>query len=860
MYYLKERKEELKEMMGERVTFDPFDRQAYTSDFFEVPSIVNGFFATLPEAVVKPATEEHISFTLRFCNAHSIPVTPRAGGSSGLMGAVPKRGGIVIDLRDLNQIIRTDREKKTVTVRAGITMAELDEGLAREGLALKSYPSSALSATPGGWAAGSGLGLGSLKHGYLRDQTLLADIALPNGSIRTFSKATGLDDFFESEGRLGIITRMTLEVREVPTSASRHLLALDSFDLLVAFIRNLLKGPRPFAVEIFDHIYCALLRKSGYEAPDTRPGQSVVLVAYEGEPNEISQGEESIDAAVQAGIGQRLAGAEREWAERYNIFRIRRAVPDLIPASVYLPIDALPTFYEKLPNTRQIALSGHLVSPDRFMLLPLIAVDKTKLAHYLTTLPIPYHLSRLALSLGGQPGGGVGVWNASFEEEVLGVEKSRNIRKRKKEYDPNNTLNPGMWSQSPVLFKSPLLPMMMKAGAALSGLTRSDLAGTPGSEWDACVQCGYCTEKCPTKGLWISSSPRGRILSAKRFLAGSSNGAALVPRPAADSIFSCTLCGRCRIGCSVSIRSPELWVDLRNKLTDHAMQPGSLSNFVQMIETNHNTAGKPNQQRLQWAKRLKTDIPERASAPLLYFAGCVTSFYPMVQDIARSFCQLLVMAQEEFTVVGGEEWCCGYALLSAGEEEKGIRFMAHNIELAGALGAKTVAVTCPGCYRMWNEEYSRLTGKKHNFQILHSTQLILKFLKQNRLRLGNVEKIVTYHDPCDLGRMSGLFDEPRAILSKIPGIELRELKNNREYGSCCGSGGDLLAFNSDLAIDIARRKIKEALEVKAEGLVSACPSCVRSLNIAKATEAPKMEVLDIVQVVLRAVTQRQHEN
>jgi Fe-S oxidoreductase len=361
-------------------------------------------------------------------------------------------------------------------------------------------------------------------------------------------------------------------------------------------------------------------------------------------------------------------------------------------------------------------------------------------------------------------------------------------------------------------------------------------------------------DHCPTRGEWLSSTPRGRILATRDVL---NNGLFDPSKSSSDyiqAVFECTLCGRCKVNCSVSIDSPGLWVDLRRQIAEKGLEPQQLKDLAGVIDGAHNLSGKSNDQRANWMKRITLQrAVEKNRADTIYFVGCVTSFYPMVQDIARSFAQLLDKAGISFTVLGGEEWCCGYPLISAGHEKKAVEALVHNAEAIRSTHAKEMVVTCPGCYRMWKEEYPRLTGQELGINVLHSTELIVRLLSKGMVRFEKMGQRITYHDPCDLGRISGIFDEPRSVIASIPDIDYLELRESREESQCCGSGGDLLACNQQLSLTIAARKVEEALLLGAETLVTACPSCIRALKMAKTATKANLDVLDIAELAWKAM-------
>jgi len=486
--------------------------------------------------------------------------------------------------------------------------------------------------------------------------------------------------------------------------------------------------------------------------------------------------------------------------------------------------------------------------------MPMVGTNEKKLVEYILALHTPREISNLALSLGGKPGGGLGVWNAPYKKQILSKPKFAEIKKRKKELDSKGILNPGMWLDSP-LFLNPVIYQI--AMAAVSIIDRI----IPGKvskreipafleEISACSQCGYCMNYCPTKQEWLSTTPRGRILMTKN-----SRNPKKITQDYVRAIFDCSLCGRCKVDCSVDIKSPQMWVDLRADLVKNGFELECLKALTTNIEQTYNIVSKPNDQRANWTRKLKLpyELEKKTKAKVVYYVGCITSFYPMVHDIARSFAQILSMAGIDFTILGGREWCCGYPLLSAGHKEAAAKSMEHNIDRIREIGAKSVVMTCPGCYRMWKDEYYNITGQKPPFDVFHSTEFIVRLIEQNKIKLGELDDSITYHDPCDLGRNSAIFDEPRSIISNIPGLDFAELEDKREYCNCCGSGGDLLASNQDLSLDIARRKLSEVLNTGVRTVVTACPSCVRAITMAKTAEKAQLNVLDITQLVWKAM-------
>lgn len=854
---------DLREIVGDRVTTSDFERWFYTSDLMPIPGMIKSLFRTMPAAVVKPGTVQEVGDVLSYCSYKKIAVVARGGGSSGLFGAVPKKGGVVLDLTDLSKVIEVDRVRESVTAESGITWWELDRTLKSEGLTVRSYPSSAKSATVGGWMMGNGLGIGSLKYGSLFDQLLSAQVVLSDGTVREYARGQGLEWFFESEGMLGIVTKISLKIRRLPNVISHHLIYFSDMEDLFGFLDPLVRtAPCPYAVEIFDHKYLVLLKASGYRVTNFGPRSGIVLVTYDGEKKEIEEGKSTVNKLLQRHSGKEIEGAEDEWQQRFNMLRIRRNAPTVIPTSLHVPLNNLKQFYsglEKL-DKRPIGLLGHVVSSDECMMMPMVVSNEMKMAEYILALHTPRELSNLAISCGGKPGGGVGVWNAPYKKQILSKQRIEEIKKRKKELDPHGILNPGMWVDSLLLFNPDIYQIAMAVVSAadriIPGRARRYEQEGFLEEIIACNQCGYCMNYCPTREEWISSTPRGRILMTKDLVGGHSlNHQKIIPEYV-KSIFQCTLCGRCGVGCSADIKPEEMWRGLRNNLVQNGFELECLKDLTRNISEVQNIASKPNDQRANWTKRLNFpyEFGKKRGAKVIYFVGCITSFYPAVQDIARSFARILDSAGVDFTILGDEEWCCGYPLLVAGHEQDAAKFMDHNISKIKELKAESMVMTCPGCYRMWSEEYYNITGKRVPIDIFHSTQFIARLIEEGSIQFGELSDNIAYHDPCDLGRNSKIFDEPRYILDKIPGLNSVELRDSREYCNCCGSGGNLLVSNQELSLDIARRKVHEFLDTGAQTLVTACPSCIRSINMAKVAEKARFNVQDISQTVWEAMS------
>ena len=245
----------------------------------------------------------------------------------------------------------------------------------------------------------------------------------------------------------------------------------------------------------------------------------------------------------------------------------------------------------------------------------------------------------------------------------------------------------------------------------------------------------------------------------------------------------------------------------------------------------------------------------KTRAEVIYFVGCVSSFSPRTFKIPRSIVQIFQKADVDFGLLGDEEWCCGFPLLSSGFSKDFIEFAEHNIERVNKTGAKYLVTSCPSCYHMWSHTYpEKVKNAKMGFKVLHVVQYLYMLVEEGKLKLNKIDKKVTYHDPCDLGRNSGIYDEPRKLIKAIPGVEFIELENSRKYATCCGGGGNVESIDAGLSSNIAAIKAKEIINTGADIVATSCQQCVRTIATALKKEKSKIKAIDLTQFVLESIS------
>jgi heterodisulfide reductase subunit D len=287
---------------------------------------------------------------------------------------------------------------------------------------------------------------------------------------------------------------------------------------------------------------------------------------------------------------------------------------------------------------------------------------------------------------------------------------------------------------------------------------------------------------------------------------------------------------------------------------------GRLNQLSQTIKTDHNVTGEDNANRLIWSQNLE-HIPHgleaKQGAKVIYFVGCVASFFPRTYRVPQAFVSVLEAGDINFTTLGGQEWCCGYPLLAMGRLEEAKMLIEHNVVQAKALGASRVTFACPSCYHMWKFVYPDVLGEEIGLEVVHATELLDEMIVEKDVELGELELRVTYHDPCDLGRKSGVFDAPRRVLQSIPGLTLVEMGSYGQISECCGGGGNLESFDPDIVSEVGLRRVDRACEVGAEVIVSACQQCERTLTRAvrhhELARSVRMRVADVTELVSQSL-------
>ncbi|OPX18735.1 MAG: hypothetical protein BZ151_13060 [Desulfobacca sp. 4484_104] len=343
---------------------------------------------------------------------------------------------------------------------------------------------------------------------------------------------------------------------------------------------------------------------------------------------------------------------------------------------------------------------------------------------------------------------------------------------------------------------------------------------TVGDIFLSCLQCGTCTGACPWN-LEASYNPR-RILRELSLNCGSD-------RSVDQAVWSCVTCNACGVVCPRGIMIVDVMQAVRALNVSTGKTPGYFKMPLDSLTQSGNPWGGERTNRLQWAEGLDIPgfVPEH---DYCLFTCCTTAYDPDSRQAGRAFARLLQTAAVSFGTLGSRETCCGDPAHKMGATDGFAGLVRKNSESLLKAGVHKLLTTSPHCLDAFKNHYPAL---KDAVASEHYTQLLDRLVARGRLRpVGQVDRIVTFHDPCYLGRHNGIFEAPRRILQSIPGLKLVEMPNNRQGSVCCGGGGGGAWSKDALDQNFSVLRVQEALGTGAEVIATACPYCIRMLNAA----------------------------
>jgi Fe-S oxidoreductase len=375
-----------------------------------------------------------------------------------------------------------------------------------------------------------------------------------------------------------------------------------------------------------------------------------------------------------------------------------------------------------------------------------------------------------------------------------------------------------------------------------------DMGGTDAYK---CYQCGKCMAVCPWSHVETVLFPVYRTPQSVKFGAIMTSEDTEQIEREVEEVYRCVGCESCSTWCPHDVSMPTIMRGIRRILVEYGSYPSQLADAVGRIGSSGNPFGEPREHRGQWAESLEV----QAFTPdmdYLYSPCCVPAYDPRARKVAAATVNVLRTAGVTFGILGDAESCCGEAIRRVGAEEVFQQVAGGNASVYTEAGVRKAVCTSPHCLLTFVKEYSEFDA---GFKALHQTQLFAELIAAGRLAPAKpLGKKVVYHDPCTLGRASGVYDEPRAVLAAIPDLELLEIPHYaREYSLCCGGGSGGMWIERAKGERLSDIRVAQAAATGADVLAVACPYCLQMFEDSVKTMDLSLEVKDVAELLAESL-------
>jgi Fe-S oxidoreductase len=366
-----------------------------------------------------------------------------------------------------------------------------------------------------------------------------------------------------------------------------------------------------------------------------------------------------------------------------------------------------------------------------------------------------------------------------------------------------------------------------------------------GEAFRFCFQCGLCDTVCPWNLV--------RQFSIRKIIREATFGLTEIE---GEDIWRCTTCGRCPERCPRGVKQIEVGVSLRRVASEYEVFPASVrpartARASLISEGNPLQAERDN--RADWAKGLPVK-PFTEGMDVLYFVGCYLSFDPRMKKVAVATAGILARAGVEFGILGSRENCCGESIRKTGSENVFKNLARKNIKTFIDNGVRKILVSSPHCYHTFKNEYPEFMV---NFQVVHAAQFLAELIAEGKIDITRpYEKKVAYHDPCYLGRHNDIYDPPRDVLRRVPGLALLEMDDSRSDSLCCGGGGGRIWMDTPQNERFSDLRLIQAVSAGAEVLATACPYCITNFEESRLNLEYEdvLEIKDISEILHEVVS------
>ncbi len=359
-----------------------------------------------------------------------------------------------------------------------------------------------------------------------------------------------------------------------------------------------------------------------------------------------------------------------------------------------------------------------------------------------------------------------------------------------------------------------------------------------------CYQCGKCDTVCPWNKV-ISFSIRKLIREATFG----------IPEVELEEVWRCTTCGKCPQECPRDVKQIDDVVAMRRIAAQYGVS-STLLKPVRSASASLAAEGNPfvqeRSKRTDWTNGYDVKAFNE-EMEILYFPCCYVSYDQRLMELARATVGILNSAEVDFGILGTSENCCGESIRKTGNEEIFRSLARENIKTFIDSGVKKILVSSPHCYHTFKNEYPEFMV---NFEVVHITEYLHELVGRGKISFcGEYNKKVAYHDPCYLGRHNGIYEEPREVLKKIPGLELMEMAESRDESFCCGMGGGRIWIDTKMDERFSNIRIKDAVAIGAEVLATSCPYCIDAFEESRSglDLESVIEVKDITEIVREVI-------
>ncbi len=850
----------------EHVTNEKVDLLCYRRDCGPTPGGV-------PAYVCRPESTTEVVALVKLANAIRRPLFLWGRATTFVDNGVAD-GCIVLAL-DLMNRFEVDLENQVVNAETGAIWHAIDGELKKAGWELAAPGGGGMfSASVGGTIAYNAVPHGITEYGMTGDHVVSLEVVLPDGTlVHTGSAANDASGnlalergangpdlaglFIGSCGTLGIITCAALRIRRIPEQEEflfytfdRLADAVDAVSSMqsqacATFIIGLFGGPKPTGIP-GNYTLHMIIRDSQTRALERKQACRVICDSFHGM-------KQDAEATRRYWTGHMYSWLRNDSPNTYYGSR-----PYYCPeVAGFLPTQALKEVIPALngyiaANQEEWDRSGMRVkgfdvyfSRNGGFLWVDTLYNESKPECHQYGLKVRRDIATLLFDKWMSPGGIVaGI--APYIMPRLGT-SFQLMQTLKDALDRNHILNPGV---------------LMLAGDPMFGKIPDHTEKPRGLELEKscdttyqCLRCGFCFDvswvgrgyqQCPSYeyGSFESYMGRGRMATARAILEGELD----YDEKVAERIYSCTMCGSCGDHCLKQIDTRRIYQLMRQDMAARGLTPIGLKKAAADTYRLHNPYAKADGDRFSWLKN-KAHLDRPACTAL--FVGCTPAY--VKRSVAGEAVELLDRLGLDYTIASGE-WCCAHPLMSAGESGQAAEAMRHNLEVYRQLGVEKMVFLCPGCQMTFARELPEVLGIPLPFQAVNLLELLAGALASGSIELSGLPGAAfTYHDPCTLGRLLGIFDAPRAIINAIPGTRFAEMPRHGRDSFCCGAGSYVRYDFPGLTDSAGLERWNEAKATGATILLTACTSCLGEFQYVKTQTKDQLEVTDLISLVNKLV-------